>query len=157
MSLFENDQYRWRETYFVLFTRDQRPAADAVHDALAELGTRYEVSNDRKDADGQFESVTLTSPYDFAAMDISYVEGDEVRAQVVELNEQFKTITLTGDEVKKIARLPDCDARFDIFHFEQVVDAEDEFLDPGALLIVLEKLAGICGGVGIDPQSGAVM
>ena len=34
---------------------------------------------------------------------------------------------------------------------------EDEFLDPGALLIVLAKLANLCQGVGIDPQSGAVM
>ena len=25
MSMFENDQYRWRETYFVLFESAKRP------------------------------------------------------------------------------------------------------------------------------------
>lgn len=157
MSLFENDQYRWRETYFVLFRSSDRPTAERVERALKELGTRYEFDGVRTDDDGRFESATLISPYDFAAMDVSYMEGEDVSNQVTELTEQLKHATLSGDELKKLARLHDCDARFDIFHFEKVVNDEDEFLDPGALLIVLEHLAELCGGVSIDGQSNSII
>jgi hypothetical protein len=63
-------------------------------------------------------------------------------------------------ERAKLARLPQCDARLDIMHFEQVVeseDGEDDMLDPSALLLVLEALVKLTGGVGIDPQAGALM
>jgi hypothetical protein len=55
--------------------------------------------------------------------------------------------------------LQQCDARFDIFHFEHVAsDGEDEDgLDPGSLIIVLKRLARLCHGIGVDPQSGTLM
>ena len=46
------------------------------------------------------------------------------------MNEQFRTTTLTGDEMKKIARIGKCRARFDILHFEEITTSEDDFLDP---------------------------
>ncbi len=159
MSLFENDQFQWRETYFVLFPQDKRPAAGAMVKSLKKLGSRYEISEIRKDDEGRVESLTLVSPYDFAAMDISYVDGEEVVAQVAELKDQLKQMTLTAEDIKKAARLSDCNARFDVYHFEQVVDdgAEDEFLDPGALLLVLERLVELTDGVSVDPQSGSLV
>ncbi len=162
MSLFENEEYRWRETYFVLFSEKHRPQADKVVTALEELGTRYEISEVRKDSKGRFESLTLISPLDFAAMDISYIAGEEVTAQVAEFNQQIKTMTLTAEEMKKAGRLPGCNARFDIYHFEHVLETsdngeEDEYLDPGALLVVLECLAKLTHGVSVDPASGAIM
>lgn len=157
MSLFENPQYQYRETYFVLFHSSDRPTVATVERALKELGSRYEFDGVRTDDEGRFESATLESPYDFSAMDITYMEGEDVASQVTELNEQLKHATLSGDELKKLAKLHDCDARFDIFHFERVVSDEDEFLDPGALLIVLEKLTELCNGVGIDGQSNSIM
>ena len=69
MSLFENDDYRWRETYFVLFHAKHRPPLAAVQKALAALGHQYQVIEQRSDGDGFFESLTLISPDDFAAMD----------------------------------------------------------------------------------------
>lgn len=41
MSLFENDEYRWRETYFVLFEEENRPLAKDVQQALLKLDPRY--------------------------------------------------------------------------------------------------------------------
>jgi hypothetical protein len=157
MSLFENSKYQYRETYFVLFHSSDRPTVANFEQALKDLGTRYEFDGARTDDDGRFESATLESPYDFAAMDISYMEGEDVSNQVSELNEQLKHTTLNGDELKKLAKLHDCDARFDVFHFEKVVSDEDEFLDPGALLLVLEKLAELCNGVSIDGQSNSII
>ena len=69
---------------------------------------------------------------------------------------------LGKQERRKWDRLKSCDARFDIYHFEQVVlpDGEEDdegFLDPGALLIVLQHIAKLCHGVGVDPQSGTLV
>lgn len=162
MSLFEDDRYAWRETYFVLFPESTRPTAKQVEAALRKVGDEIEISNLRADQDGRLEMLTLTSPDDYAAMDISYVSGEEVREQVVELTTEMQDGPLTAEEKQKLKRLRDCDARFDVYHFEQVViDAprlegdEEEFLDPGALLIVLDHLAEACQGVGVDPQSGS--
>jgi hypothetical protein len=162
MSLFENNHYRWRETYFVLFNHKHRPSLDAMKATVKQLGKRYELTEIRVDTEGRLESLTLNAPYDYAAMDITYITGEDVAEQVAELTRDMKGMALTPEEKLKLKRLPDCDARFDVYHFEQIVDdeeatEEEEFLDPGALLIVLESLAKLCHGVGIDPQSGAVM
>lgn len=159
MSLFENDHYRWRETYFVLFDIHDRPTTEMARAMLDQMGGHYEVSEIVEDEHGFFESMTLLSPDDFAAMDISYVAGEDVTASVNELYEEMK-MTATDEERGKLDRIHQCNARFDVFHFEQVVEGEreeDEFLDPGTLLIVLEQLASLCNGIGIDPQSGSVM
>lgn len=160
MSLFENSEYQWRETYFVLFDQGSRPNADALTAALQSVREKYDVSEIREE-DGEVASMTLISPYDFSAMDISYVAGEDVTSQVDELLEQINRSDLTDEEKQKVDLIPNFNARFDIYHFEKVMldggGEEDEFLDPGALLIVLEQLAKLCHGVGVDPQSGAIM
>ncbi|QDU94774.1 hypothetical protein [Lignipirellula cremea] len=159
MSLFENELYHWRETYFVLFEEKQRPTAEAMKAALLELGERYEIAEIRIDESERFESVTIYSPTDFAAMDITYCGGEDALESVAQLREDMRDKPLTAVEKGKLKRLASCDARLDIYHFEQlsVEDDDDEILDPGALLIVLERVAKLCHGVGVDPQSGELM
>ena len=161
MSLFGDANYQWRETYFILFRQGDRPMADDVVKALTANDNRLEISDVLSDDDGRLESLTLKSPDDFAAMDISLVTGEEVTEQIDELSHELAKATLSDEDHENLQQLAQCDARFDIFHFEQVLDdvdgGEDEFLDPAALLIVMEKLALICRGVGIDPQSGSLM
>ncbi|MCA9154489.1 MAG: hypothetical protein KDA38_06860 [Planctomycetales bacterium] len=161
MSLFERPEYRWRETYFVVFPRANRPGRGQVEACLRGLDRRYDITTGRADEEGRFESITLVSPQDFSAMDITYLEGDDVAEQVAELHRELADSVLTDDEQAKWNRLRGCDARFEIFHFEQMMEEDeqeaDEYMDPGALLGVLERLAQLCGGVGIDPQSGALM
>ena len=158
MSLFEDEMYVYRDTFFVLFDKSNRPHADQIRAALDSLGNRYETVGTRI-SDDRLESVTVRSPYDFSAMDITFVEGEEVEAQVKELMQEFKAMTLVGDDAQKVARLKNCNARFDIFHFEQVDSAaeDDDQMDPGGLLLVMEKLVEICHGVGLDPQSMSLM
>ena len=159
MSLFENGNYRWRETFFVLLKQEHRPAAQDFADAIARLGDRYEVSQLQVSQDGSLESMTLYSPDDFAAMDISYVADEDVRAHILELTGELEALELTEEERQKLDRVAECDARYDIYHFERLTgdSEEDDFLDPGALLIVLDHLAELCQGIGIDPQSGTVI
>lgn len=161
MSLFANDQYRWRETYSVLFREADRPPAAVLRKMLEGLGEGYRVTDVTTDGAGQIESMTVLAPADFAGMDVSYVTGEEVQEQIDGLRAERKAVPLTKREQTKWQRLNECDARFDVFHFEQIVgeDAadEDEFMDPGSLIFVLKSLAQLCHGVGIDPQTGALM
>ena len=162
MSTFENDHYKWRETYFVLFDSAKRPALARLTKVLQSLNQRFELSNVLGDDDGAFESLTLRSPQDYSALDISYVSGEEVQTQGVELADEMRAGAADADERAKLARLPKCDARLDILHFEEIVgggneDEGEETLDPSTLLNVLDALVRMTGGVGVDPQSGSVM
>ncbi len=92
-------------------------------------------------------------------MDITFVFGAEVQEQVADLMKDFRTITLSGDDHQKLKKLDSCNARFDIFHFEHKSDGPpgEEMLDPGGLLLVMERLASVCQGVGLDPQSKTLL
>lgn len=154
VSLFEDENYIYRDTFFIHFENEHRPAGDAVKSCIESLGEKYEFS-DLRETDGRFESVTIRSPHDSSAMDIAYVSGEEVTEQIAGLMKDFRTITLSGDDHLKLIKLDGCNARFDIFHFEHKSDGpgEEEMLDPGGLLLVMERLAKVCEGVGLDPQS----
>ncbi len=161
MSLFEHSDYRWRDTYFVLFDEANRPTTAALRKVLESLGDRFQISEIRSDAEGWFESLTLLSPIDYAGMDLSYNAGDDVLQQVEELAVELGRGSLTADEKEKLAQVKRCTARFEIFHFEQLANVygeeEDEYLDPGGLLLVLQRLVDFSRGVAVDPQSGAFM
>jgi hypothetical protein len=161
MSTFENPHYRWRETYFVLFDEKKRPKTHALEKNIRSLNKRYEINNATSDENGMIESLTVISPDDYAAMDICYTADDEIREQAEELVSDLKKFAGdTGAEIpeKKILAAT---GRFDVLHFEriggEVDEEEDDMLDPGTLLIVLEALAKLTKGVAIDPQSGAII
>ncbi len=164
MSTFENSGYRWRETYFVLMDVGKRPTLEKIAKALRKVNAKFELSNLVADEQGLFESLTLHSPQDYAAVDISFVADDEVMEQGASLAKDLKSSATEPEERAKLARLPKCTARMDILHFEQVVGADgsgaddesEEMLDPSALLLILDTLVDLTGGVGVDPQSGTV-
>ena len=167
MSLFENDHYQWRETYFVFFDEKNRPSAEKLQWMLEGLGQRCSVTDIQNDDEGRFESLTLFSPDDYAAMDISYVSGQEVSDHAVDMAMQMKETAQDEQEREEIAKLPRYSARLDVYHFEQLIltggrrvdvnDEEDGLLDPGAVLIAMEKLVKLCKGIGVDPQSNSFM
>jgi len=158
MSLFENDRYEWRETYFVLFDAAKRPPAERVKRRLLALSPHYRLVDVRADEKGRFEFLTLLSPEDYAAMDITYLAGEEVTEHVAELAREMRPAATTDEEKARLEQLRRCNARFDIYHFEQIVSSveeDEELMDPGLLLAVLEELTTMCDGIGIDPQSGS--
>ncbi len=158
MSMFENEQYRWRETYFVLFECSKRPTLEKLQQTLTKLNSRFTLTNLDADESGRFESMTVLSPDDFAALDISYLEGEEVIEQASELIEELDTTDCRAEDRARLDRIRKCDARFDVLHFEQIVNFDDEeaeeMLDPSALLVVLDALAKETNGVAVDPQAG---
>ncbi len=162
MSLFENPEYHWRETFFVMFDESRRPPAADVKSALEKLNGNLQVTDLRADSDGRIESLTIYSPDDFAAMDVTCTTGEEVSEQVPELIKEFESNIETDEEKSKIRKLTECTARLDVFHFQHQTgevddESSEEFMDPGGLLVVLERLGEICHGVVVDPQSGGLM
>ncbi len=162
MSMFENDQYRWRETYFVLFSSADAPTVTKLQQILQTLNDRFVLTNVRADSDGHAESLTVLAPDDFAALDICYVDGEEVREQVSLLYDDLKPTVSEAAERHRLEQMKQYDARFDVLHFEQLTDMgdgdeADEMLDPSALLLVLDTLVKLTGGIAVDPQAGAML
>jgi hypothetical protein len=164
MSLFENDHYRWRETYFVLFDSAKRPTWQRAKQVLSALSNHYTLSNFSHDKRGLMESLTLLAPDDFAALDVCYVGGEEVLEQGTQLAREIKFALYDPADQENLKKLGKYDGRFDVLHFEQIAEAgeedegdADELLDPSAVLIVLDALAKLTEGIAIDPQSGILM
>ena len=162
MSMFEDSHYRWRETYFVLFEAKKRPRLTTVMKAISALNKRFQLTNLSDDGEGRFDSLTVISPDDFAALDICYTGGDEVLEQAASLVEDLKKAGSDGPPPVPWEQLKRYDGRFDILHFEQIPEdaeesEEDELLDPSALLVVLGVLAKLTGGVAVDPQAGTFL
>jgi hypothetical protein len=160
MSLFEDRRYQWRETYFVFFDPDRRPKLETLQNKLdATAGTHFSIANPATDARGRIESVTIFVPDDFAAMDISFLSGAEVREEARDLANELSRSSCPPEKQKDLERLKRCQARFDVLHFEQTSKADDEdedLFDPSGLLIVLEALIELTDGIAIDPQSGTM-
>lgn len=160
MSMFEDPRFRWRETYFVQFDAVHRPSLDKLKAAVATLGDRFALENLTGDDAGRFESCTLIAPDDFAAIDISYLEGEEVLEQGFELANELEGTVRSSENLQRVHLLRMFTGRFDVLHFEQVMEQEGEsdppeMLDPSSLFIVLDMLAGLTQGIAVDPQSGA--
>jgi len=163
MSMFEDNRYRWRETYFVLFDAKNRPKLSSVAKALSALNKRFQLTNLSADDEGRIDSLTLLAPDDFAALDICYIGGEEVLEQGAALVDDLKKVGSDIAPPVPWQRIKQYDGRFDVLHFEQVPeDAEDDseddgMLDPSALLIVLGALAKLTAGIAIDPQAGTFL
>lgn len=154
-----DERFEWRETYFVLFPSARRPTLKQIEAAVRKLGPQFELSGQETDDEGHVECLYVRSPQDHSALEIDYLSGDEVLAQVEEVTSQLR-----GDREQrdKLAQLKGCDARFEVMHFEEMIedmssDEMEEIFDPSALLVVLDALVELTGGVGIDPQSGTLL
>jgi hypothetical protein len=161
MSLFEDGHYQWRETYFVLFDRQHRPKVTDINRIFKEFGPRMEIHEITANEAGLLESMTVLSHADAAGMDITYVEGEDVKEQILELRQEWKSKRPNEKEKPHLTRALHADARFDVYHFEEITDLPDEEddgpLDPGTLLLVLNKLARLCQGEALDPQTGELL
>jgi hypothetical protein len=162
MSLFENDRYRWRETFFVMFQATNRPTVVAMEKVLSALGGSIEIREIRGDEGSGFESLTLIAAEDNAAMDIVYSSGEDVLEQREELHNELAINANDDGEKEQLKRIKSSDARFEIFHFEETIwdpdlNEDDELLDPGTVLCVLNLLSDFCDGVAIDPQSSTIL
>jgi hypothetical protein len=160
MSLFDDPNYRWRDTFLVLFDDEQRPTTELALSAIQQIG-KFQVRNSSESESRLIESITITSSVDLVGLEILYVAGDEVveeiEALVMELAEDAM---LLGNE-DSLTQLSAANARLDILHFEKITENsngpsdDDELMDPGSLLAVTAALANLVSGVAVDPSSGS--
>tara|TARA_B100000700_G_scaffold17150_2_gene16952 strand:- start:16700 stop:17185 length:486 start_codon:yes stop_codon:yes gene_type:complete len=158
MSLFGDPLFRWRETFLVLFEESNRPTVEAVEKALARVG-KFDSEQTNESVDGLIESLTVTNSIDCVGLDIVFVDGEEAAEQIEELQTDISPDDLLPGQEEMLDKLPLCNARLDLLHFEQLTasfseDDDEEFLDPGSLLGVAESLAQLVNGVAVDPGSG---
>jgi hypothetical protein len=161
MSLFEDGRYQWRETYFVLFDQKHRPKAADVQRLLTELGPRMSIQTITSNEAGLLDSMTVLSHADAAAMDVTFNDGEDVKEQIVQLRQEWKGKSAGQKEKTHLDRALHANARYEVYHFEEITDFPDEEddgpLDPGTLLLVLNKLARLCHGEALDPQTGELL
>jgi len=160
MSLFDDPNYRWRDTFLVLFDDEQRPPVALALAAIQKIG-KFEVRNSSESESQQIETITITSNVDLVGLEILYVAGAEVveetKTLVIELAEDAM---LLGQE-HSLTQLSSANARFDILHFEKITENsneprdDDELMDPGSLLAVTAALADLVSGVAVDPSSAS--
>jgi|TARA_B110000116_G_scaffold229322_1_gene211146 hypothetical protein len=160
MSLFDDPNYRWRDTFLVLFDDEQRPTIELALSAIQKIG-KFEMQNLSESESRHIESMTITSNVDLVGLEIFYVAGAEVveetEALVLELAEDA---LLLGNE-DSLTQLSTANARFDILHFEQITENanepsdDNELMDPGSLLAVTAALASLVNGVAVDPSSAS--
>ncbi len=162
MSLFEDGRYRWRETYFVQFPAKNRPALEKVRQALSVVGDQLDIVSADADEEGLFEAMTILAGDDFAAIDVSFLAGEEVLDQAHQLADEMTACGCEEDVSDQIRKIRRFDGRFDVLHFEQMTEAEnqeepDGMLNPSTLLLVLDCLAQLTDGLAIDPQTGTLV
>jgi hypothetical protein len=119
MTLFDDDRYAWRETYFVLFEPEMRPQfVDVRRNFDAHVGC-FSVLDKKIGKDNSMEAITIASYEDHAAIEITYSEGEIVLTE----NEAL-FVTLSKDcppkEREILRKAKKFAARYSVLHFEQV-------------------------------------
>jgi hypothetical protein len=155
----DDDQFQWRETYFIWFEAKRRPLLEKVEEVVGHLRGHFELEAGEADGDGLISALTVRSREDHAALEIECSAGAEVRAEGATVAADMNPADVDPD---RLARLRRCDARFEVMHFEEVVEQlseeeMDDMFDPSALLIVLEALVHLTDGICVDPQAGTIM
>lgn len=163
------EQLAWRETYFILFSIEDRPTLAQVESSIHEASKRLNVTDLQANDDGLFNSAVVQAPEDNAAMEISFEAGESVMEQSAELAKQLRK-QLDGDQLAQLIR---ADARLDVMHFERLPESAGELgmeeqmdddeallgeaLDPASLITVVDALSQLTGGLAFDPASGDLM
>ncbi|MCH8921693.1 MAG: hypothetical protein IIA67_00940, partial [Planctomycetes bacterium] len=72
---------------------------------MSAIGDRFEIENLMGDAEGNFEAVTLRSPEDYSAIDVSYVCGEEIVEENKRIAEELGPLSADEQEREKAGRL----------------------------------------------------
>ncbi|MDR0706135.1 MAG: hypothetical protein LBF88_14270 [Planctomycetaceae bacterium] len=118
MSLFNDDRYTWRETYFVLFDPEKRPRLSDVRRELRHVAGTLTILKDKAEHNGNLTSMTIASYEDHSALEIVYREGNNVPNEIGLLAEMLEK-GCTAKEKEQLQKAKQYRAKFEILHFEQ--------------------------------------
>jgi hypothetical protein len=118
MTLFEDDRYNWRETYFVYFESVHRPKLPEIRRALRTYAPFLSMLESKAEPDGRLVEMTIASYEDHAALEIVYREGNDVLTEIRHLAHSLEK-DATPQELAQLQKVIQCNTRFDVHHFEQ--------------------------------------
>jgi hypothetical protein len=117
MSLYNDDRYTWRETYFVLFDdHRRRPMLDELRRELHRGSLK--ILDGTTNAEGRLRSLIVASYEDHSALEIVFRQGPEV---IAETNALVQTLEQgsTPKEKERLRSVTQWPCKFDVLHFEQ--------------------------------------
>jgi hypothetical protein len=118
MSLFNDERYTWRETYFVLFDPAMRPRLSDVRRELRHVAGALTILDSKAESGGNLLTMTVASYEDHSALEIVYREGNDVHNEICRLAEILEKGS-TAKEKERLREAKTCRAKFEILHFEQ--------------------------------------
>ena len=119
MSLFNDDRYTWRETYFVLFEDfRRRPSLDSLRRELQRHGATLKILGSTTNPAGRLRTLTVASYEDHSALEIVFRQGSQV---AVEAGDLIRSIEkgCTAKERERLHTVKHWTTKFDVLHFEQ--------------------------------------
>lgn len=124
MSLFSDERYTWRETYFVLFDPAMRPRLSDVRRELRHVAGTLTILDNKAEPNGNLASMTVASYEDHAALEIAYHEGNNVHSEISLLTELLEKGS-TQKEKEQLHNAKKYRAKFEILHFEQTAGTSE--------------------------------
>ena len=121
MTLFDDNRYDWRETYFVYFESAHRPKLPEIRRALKTYAPLFYILDSKAEPDGNLVAITIASYENHAALEIVYREGKDVLNEIQQFVHSLQT-DATTEERMKLKKIVQCKTRFDVNHFEQTAD-----------------------------------
>jgi len=118
MTLFEDNRYDWRETYFIYFEDSYRPKLPEIRRALKTYAPLFYILDSKADLHDNLVEITIASYENHAALEIIYREGKDVLTEIQHLVRTLKR-DATAEELVKLKKIIQYKTRFDVHHFEQ--------------------------------------
>ena len=92
MSLFDNPEYRWRETYLLFHKKTNRTSVDKIRHAISGIRGHYQIEQLVANEHGDFESATVFAEEAFSAIDMIYIEDEQIHEQILEIQTEMKEV-----------------------------------------------------------------
>jgi hypothetical protein len=124
MSLFSDERYTWRETYFVLFDPVMRPCLSDVRRELRHVAGTLTILGNTAEPNGNLVSMTVASYEDHSALEIMYHEGNNVHSEIGLLAELLEKGS-TPKEKEQLLHAKNYRAKFEVLHFEQTAGTSE--------------------------------
>ena len=121
MTLFNDERYDWRETYFVYFESAHRPKLTEIRRSLRMHAPFLDVLDTKTEQDGRIIEMTIASYEDHAALEIVYREGEDILTEAQNLALSLKEEAVP-EELLKLHIISQYTTRLDVHHFEQTAD-----------------------------------
>ena len=121
MTLFEDDRYDWRETYFVYFESSHRPKLPEIRRALKTYAPLFYILDSKAESNGHLVAMTIASYENHAALEIVYREGNDILTEIQHLIRSLAQ-EATAEELSKLQKIAQYKTRLDVHHFEQLAE-----------------------------------